>query len=137
MLDKRQRKRILIFLVIPVLASGLFFSDDLTIRLIIIALLVIYVAFIIFLRDSVRFSGGYSISESEETISEPVSAPRSDLEESFKIVSKNKKVDVIALEIDDVINEKLHLSEEESDILHNFLLLKDLHTLSSEELTTP
>jgi len=95
MMDKRQRKRILIFLVIPVLASGLFFIDDPTIRIIIIALLVIYVAFIIFLRDSVRFSGGYSISDSEDTIREPVSAPSSDLEESFKIVSKNKRVDVI------------------------------------------
>ncbi|MCU0412774.1 MAG: hypothetical protein MUE91_00010 [Ignavibacteriaceae bacterium] len=95
MLDKRQRKRLLIFLVIPVLASGLFFSDDLTIRLVIIALLVIYVAFIIFLRDSVRFSGGYSISEAEDNIAETVSTPHSETEESFKIVSKNKKVDVI------------------------------------------
>lgn len=95
MLDKRQRKRILIFLVIPVLAAGLFISDDTTIRLIIIGLLIVYVAFIIFLRDSVRFSGGYSISESEEAISEPVSSSGSDLEESFKIVSKNKRVDVI------------------------------------------
>ena len=95
MLDKRQRKRLLIFSVIPVLAAGLFFSDDLTIRLIIIALIVIYVAFIIFLRDSVRFSGGYSISETEETISEPPSSTHSDYEESFKIVSKNRKVDVI------------------------------------------
>ena len=95
MLDKRQRNRVLIFLVIPVLASGLFLSDDLIFRLIIIGLLVVYVAFIIFLRDSVRFSGGYSISESAETVSEPIAAPHSDLEESFKIVSKNKKVDVI------------------------------------------
>lgn len=95
MLDKRQRKRILIFLVIPVLAAGLFISDDTTIRLIIIGLLIVYVAFIIFLRDSVRFSGGYSISESEGAISEPVSSSGSDLEESFKIVSKNKRVDVI------------------------------------------
>lgn len=95
MLDKRQRKRILIFLVIPILASGLFFSDDLIIRLIIIGLLVIYVAFIIFLRDSVRFSGGYSISDAEESISEPVSTSSIDHDESFKIVSKNKNVDVI------------------------------------------
>lgn len=95
MLDKRQRKRILIFLVIPLLASGLFFSDDLTIRLVIIALLVIYVAFIIFLRDSVRFSGGYSISDAEEINSEPVAVPPSDLDESFKIVSRNRKIDVI------------------------------------------
>lgn len=95
MLDKRQRKRILIFLVIPILASGLFLSDDLFLRLVIIGLLVIYVAFIIFLRDSIRFSGGYSISETDETISEPQVTAHSDHEESFKIVSKNKNIDVI------------------------------------------
>ncbi|MFI5236820.1 MAG: diguanylate cyclase, partial [Ignavibacteriales bacterium] len=95
MLDKRQRKRILIFLVIPILAAGLFLSDDTTFRIIIIGLLVVYVAFIIFLRDSVRFSGGYSISEVEEPISEPVKTSRSENEESFKIVSKNRQVDVI------------------------------------------
>ena len=95
MLDKRQRKRILIFLVIPILASGLFLSDDLFIRLVILGLLIIYVAFIIFLRDSVRFSGGYSISDAEESISEPASTATSDHEESFKIVSKNRNVDVI------------------------------------------
>jgi len=95
MLDKRQRKRILIFLVIPVLAAGLFFSDDLTFRLIIIALIVVYVAFIIFLRDSVRFSGGYSISDAEESISDAPDTTASDYEESFKIVSKSNKVDVI------------------------------------------
>jgi diguanylate cyclase (GGDEF)-like protein len=95
MMDKRQRRRILIFLVIPFLAAGLFISDDLTIRLIIIALMVIYVAFIIFLRDSIRFSGGYSISESEELSPQPVSAQHSEFEESFKIVSKNKNIDVI------------------------------------------
>jgi len=98
MFDKRQRKRILIFLVIPILAAALFISDDLTIRLIIIALLVIYVAFIIFLRDSVRFSGGYSISETEEPDSVPSTSHQSEFEESFKIVSKNKNVDVITEE---------------------------------------
>lgn len=95
MFDRRQRKRLLIFLVIPVLAAGLFISDDLIIRLIIIALLVIYVAFIIFLRDSVRFSGGYSISDAEESIPESDVSTPTDYEESFKIVSKTKNVDVI------------------------------------------
>ncbi|MCZ7613733.1 MAG: hypothetical protein M5T52_09380 [Ignavibacteriaceae bacterium] len=52
-------------------------------------------AFIIFLRDSIRFSGGYSISEADETISEPQVTAHSDHEESFKIVSKNKNIDVI------------------------------------------
>jgi diguanylate cyclase (GGDEF)-like protein len=98
MMDNRQRKRILIFLVIPILAAGLFISNDLTIRLIIIALLVIYVAFIIFLRDSVRFSGGYSISESEDTVPETISSQHSEAEESFRIVSKNKNIDVITEE---------------------------------------
>jgi diguanylate cyclase (GGDEF)-like protein len=98
MMDNRQRKRILIFLVIPILAAGLFISNDFTIRLIIIALLVIYVAFIIFLRDSVRFSGGYSISESEDTVPETISSQHSEAEESFRIVSKNKNIDVITEE---------------------------------------
>ena len=66
-MDRRQRKRILIFLVVPVLAAILFITDDTTIRLITLALIIIYVAFIIFLRDSVRFSGGYSIGEKEDS----------------------------------------------------------------------
>ncbi len=94
-MDKRQRKRILIFLIIPFLALGLFITEDTTIRLIIIALMVIYVAFIIFLRDSIRFSGGYSISDVEELSTEPAVTHHSDHEESFKIVSKNKHIEVI------------------------------------------
>ncbi len=95
-MDRRQRKRILIFLVVPVLAAILFITDDLTIRLITLALIIIYVAFIIFLRDSVRFSGGYSIGEKEESDTDNYSAePSTDFQESFKIVSKNKDVEVI------------------------------------------
>ena len=95
-MDRRQRKRILIFLVIPLLASILFLTDDLTIRLITLALIIIYVAFIIFLRDSIRFSGGFKISESDESKTEdyPAKTP-SEFEESFKIVSKSKNVEVI------------------------------------------
>ncbi|RKY95198.1 MAG: diguanylate cyclase, partial [Ignavibacteriae bacterium] len=95
-MDRRQRKRILIFLVVPVLAAILFITDDTTIRIITLALIIIYVAFIIFLRDSVRFSGGYSIGEKEDsdTDSHPAE-PSTDFEESFKIVSKQKDVDVI------------------------------------------
>ncbi len=95
-MDRRQRKRILIFSVIPLLAAVLFLTDDLTIRLITIALIVIYVAFIIFLRDSIRFSGGFRISEEEETATENYSASSpSEFEESFKIVSKTKNAEVI------------------------------------------
>ncbi|MBT8379344.1 MAG: GAF domain-containing protein [Ignavibacteria bacterium] len=95
-MDKRQRKRILIFLVIPLLALVLFLTDDLTIRLITLALIIIYVAFIIFLRDSIRFSGGFRISESDDSKKEDYpEKTSSEFEESFKIVSKSKNLEVI------------------------------------------
>ncbi|MCJ7554367.1 MAG: diguanylate cyclase, partial [Ignavibacteriaceae bacterium] len=94
-MNRRQRKRILIFLLIPLLAGILFITDDLVIRVITIILMIIYVAFIIFLRDSIRFDGRYSISEEDEDIDDQFSAPSSDVDESFKIISKSKNVDVI------------------------------------------
>ena len=94
-MDRRQRKRILIFLVVLLLSVVVFLTDDLTIRLITLAVIIIYIAFIIFLRDSVRFSGGYSIADSDDSdLTGPVPGS-SGLEESFKIVSKNKDVEVI------------------------------------------
>jgi diguanylate cyclase (GGDEF)-like protein len=97
-MDKRQKKRILIFLIIPVLAIILFITDDLLIRVITIAVIIIYVAFIIFLRDSVRFDGRYSISEKDEVDDEYKIPPVSEHDESFKIVSKTSKVEVITSE---------------------------------------
>lgn len=94
-MDKRQKKRILIFLLVPVLAVILFITDDLLIRVITIAVIIIYVAFIIFLRDSVRFDGRYSINENDELDEDFNVPPTSDHDESFKIISKNTKVDVI------------------------------------------
>jgi diguanylate cyclase (GGDEF)-like protein len=94
-MDRRQRKRVLIFLLVPVLAAILFITDDLLIRVITIALMVIYVAFIIFLRDSVRFDGRYSINEKDEMDDDIPMAPQSEMDESFKIVSKNKTVEII------------------------------------------
>jgi len=96
MIDHRQRKRLLIFLVIPLIAAVLFITDDLTIKLITLAVLIIYVAFIIFLRDSIRFSGGYSIPEIDEKETTDVSIePSRDFEDSFKIVSKSRNAEVI------------------------------------------
>lgn len=94
-MDKRQKKRIIIFLLVPVLAILLFITDDLLIRVITIAVIIIYVAFIIFLRDSVRFDGRYSINEKDEIDDDYNMPPVSDHDESFKIVSKNSKVEVI------------------------------------------
>ena len=94
-MDHRKKKRILIFLLVPVLAAILFITDDLLIRVITIILIIIYVAFIIFLRDSVRFQGGYSISEDEDDKLEKYSSPSADHDESFKIISKKNGSDVI------------------------------------------
>ncbi|GMR24733.1 MAG: sensor domain-containing diguanylate cyclase [Ignavibacteria bacterium] len=95
-MDHRQKKRILIFLLVPVLAGILFITDDLLIRVITIILIIIYVAFIIFLRDSVRFQGGYSISEDEDDKLEKYSSPSADHDESFKIISRKDGTDVPA-----------------------------------------
>ncbi len=97
-MDRRQKKRILIFLLVPILAAILFFTDDLVIRIITILLIVIYVAFIIFLRDSLRFNGSGFIPDTsnDELESDDLDyAARPDPNESFQIVSKNKKVEVI------------------------------------------
>lgn len=98
MIDRRQKKRILIFLLVPVLAAILFITDDLLIRVITIAVIVIYVAFIIFLRDSVRFDGRYSISEKDELDDDILTSAPAEHDESFKIISKTSKVEVITAE---------------------------------------
>ncbi|MFO7447608.1 MAG: GAF domain-containing protein [Ignavibacteriaceae bacterium] len=95
-MDRRQKKRILIFLVVPLLAAILFVTDDTTIQIITLALLVIYIFLIIFLRDSLRFKGFSSgkyddLDEQEDTPDEH----RENFDESFEIVSKNKSVEVI------------------------------------------
>ena len=94
-MDKRQKKRVLIFLLVPILAIILFITDDLLVRVITIAVIIIYVAFIIFLRDSVRFDGRYSLNEDDDVDDEYNLPPVSDHDESFKIVSKTTKIEVI------------------------------------------
>lgn len=102
-MDKRQKRRILIFSLVPLLAAVLFISDDLVIRVITIVLLVVYVAFIIFLRDSLKFNRGGYIPNSfdEEDLPSPgeysddYSAVTADTDESFQIVSKNRNIEVI------------------------------------------
>lgn len=89
-MDRRQKKRILIFSLVPVLAAVLFLTDDPVIRLITIAVIIIYVAFIIFLRDSIRFDKSFSSLDSEDDLPDIPSEPRSDIEESFKIISGSK-----------------------------------------------
>ncbi len=99
MINRKQRKRILIFLLVPVLAAVLFISEDLTVRIITIALIIIYVAFIIFLRDSLKFKSDL-VSEFDERELErrSPSAPAAEEDSSFKIISSNKSPDVITSE---------------------------------------
>ena len=99
-MDRRQRKRLLIFLVVPLLAAVLFITDDLIIRVITIGLIVIYVAFIIFLRDSIKFEGPYVTKDlDEEELASPLEeGAHGDFDDSFEIVSKNKNIEVITAE---------------------------------------
>jgi len=99
-MDRRQKKRLLIFLFVPLLAAVLLITDDIVIRIITIGLIVIYVAFIIFLRDSIRFDGPFISRQSDEDI-EDVSSnepTHTDLGDSFQIISKNKNLEVITSE---------------------------------------
>jgi diguanylate cyclase (GGDEF)-like protein len=92
-MDRRQKKRLIIFLVVPLLAVILFVTDDLTIRVITLAVIIIYVAFIIFFRDTSHFDKNF-LHKNDEDLTEPVG----DLEnfsESFQIVSRTKNIEVI------------------------------------------
>ena len=95
----RNRKRILIFLVIPILSAIPFFTEDLILRIITAAIMVIYVAFIIFLRDSVRMDDPFEQREIEDTADEGekpgLDAYDTDMGEDFKIISNQKKIEVI------------------------------------------
>ncbi len=95
-MDRRQRKRIGIFLLALLLAIILFLTDDLVIRIITLALIVIYLAFIIFLRDTLRFNKSFSsLDIDEDLLPEETGETQSHFDDSFEIVSKNKKLEVI------------------------------------------
>jgi len=99
--SSRNRKRILIFLIIPLLAIIPLISEDIIIKSISAVILVVYVAFIIFLRDSVRMRDilsedeTYNIQDDEiEDYSKPETY-HSDLGEDVKIISKKPAASVI------------------------------------------
>ncbi len=100
-LNEKNRKRILIFLLIPVLLSIIFLTDDLIYRAIASVLLLIYVAFIIFLRDS------HKVEELPIQIDNHLDEPaiyraadkyETDLGEDFKIISNNKNLEILTSE---------------------------------------
>jgi TRAP-type uncharacterized transport system fused permease subunit len=71
MVSLRNRKRVLIFLLVPILALIPLLTENIIIEIISALLLIIYVGFIIFLRDSVKTAAFSDIDEIE-----PVSAYR-------------------------------------------------------------
>ena len=99
------KKRIFIFIFIPILIVIPFITDDLMLRIIASLVLVIYVAFIIFLRDSIAKN-----SFDEEIVSRPDlfedekephgTAEKFDTDsgEDFKIISPTKNIEVITAE---------------------------------------
>ncbi len=102
MLDRRSRKRIIIFLLIPLLAAIPFFTEDFSLRIISTLILVIYVGFIIFLRDSRKFEEKIPEPEyNEENDYSELPSESEDVDydtdegEGFEIVSGNKNLEVI------------------------------------------
>lgn len=99
-LSNRYKKRVLIFLIIPVLASIPFFTESLVLRGIAAALVIIYVGFIIFLRDSKNeaFKKEFDypkddlVDDHEDDYSSYIGE---DPDSSFEIVSKNKNPEVL------------------------------------------
>lgn len=97
-MNTRNRKRLLIFLVIPFIAIIPFFTDDLLLRIISVIMLVIYAGFIIFLRDSVK--GEPPTSQPDDTgegkkFKSPDVSDSMGEDEGFKIISGSKEVEVL------------------------------------------
>ena len=98
--SSRNKKRMLIFLIIPLLAIIPLISENIIIKSISAALLIIYVAFIIFLRDSVRISDileADEIDDSQDDLQSDFEPEKfdTDLGESIKIISKKSSSDII------------------------------------------
>ena len=102
-LNSRNKKRILIFLIIPLLAIIPLLTDDFNLKAISAIVLIIYVAFIIFLRDSVRiknmFEDDYIGDDQEEYVNNEENTfgdeAHEDSHEGFEIISKGIDTEVI------------------------------------------
>ncbi|OGU60230.1 MAG: diguanylate cyclase [Ignavibacteria bacterium RBG_13_36_8] len=98
-INRKNRRRILIFLVIPLLTAVQFFTEDLILKIIASILLVVYVGFIIFLRDSIREEYFDDIEErlSPEDDSEAESSGKREIvaeDDDFKILTPIDKIEV-------------------------------------------
>lgn len=95
----RNKKRLLSFLIIPLLAVIPIISDDFILKTIAASILIIYVGFIIFLRDSVRINTFFEKRDApdldEQGTDDYKNNYETDIGEDFKIISTQKSSDII------------------------------------------
>lgn len=100
-MDRRQKKRLLFFLIFPVLLSITFFVHDVAIKIVALLLSFIYVGSILFLRDNFRKPPIFDLQpETNDPDShrdqEKSHAPQSlDEESSFQVISKRPSAEII------------------------------------------
>ncbi|GAB6281581.1 MAG: hypothetical protein STSR0008_03220 [Ignavibacterium sp.] len=97
-MNKRSKRRLLIFLIFPIIIAIPFLSNDIILRIIGIILSIIYVALIVFLRDSFNFKPeekNYEENELEIKPKNPYSQPITDEDESFTIIDRRSNPDLI------------------------------------------
>lgn len=98
-LSEKYKKRILIFIFIPILIIIPFITDDSLLRIISGVILLIYVGFIIFLRDSKSDTKEYDKSnETSDVLHEQSPSYSTDESEGFEIISPVKNIEVITAE---------------------------------------
>ncbi|MBI5731412.1 MAG: GAF domain-containing protein [Ignavibacteriales bacterium] len=99
-ITEKIRKRIFIFLFIPILVVIPFFTDDLTLKIISGVILLVYAGFIIFLRDSMKNNSIDTDFDLQSDLFEEDNAIEkeryeTDAGEDFKIISPTKNIEVI------------------------------------------
>lgn len=99
-LTEKYKKRVLIFVFIPVLLAITFLTDDFLLRIIAALILAIYAGFIIFLRDSGKNTGNKGTVEDDNknydsNADYDYQKVIPDEGEEFKIISPNKNLEVI------------------------------------------
>ena len=98
--NDKSKRRLLTFSIIPLLLAIPFFTEDVMYRAVAAVILVIYIGFIIFLRDSNK------VEEVPPPIDNRLDEPaiyraggyETDSGEEFKIISKNKNLEIITAE---------------------------------------
>jgi diguanylate cyclase (GGDEF)-like protein len=102
-ITEKIRKRIFIFIFIPILITIPFFTDDIILRIISSLVLVIYAGFIIFLRDSNKHVNLIPPIETQPDLFPAENLPNrdryeTDAGEDFKIISPTKNIEIITSE---------------------------------------